>query len=126
MSHVDTRQLSRDSLFVLARIRVDGDASGAEHRIKVRNLSAGGMMGEGPVKVVRGSLVSVDLRNIGWVDGTVAWKQDERFGVAFLEEIDPLKVRAPAKPGEADLDTPRFVRPPLRDGRPEASKLRKI
>jgi hypothetical protein len=124
MSNVDTRQLSRDSLFVMAKIRADEDA-GAEHQVKVRNLSSGGMMAEGSVKVARGSLVSIELRNLGWVQGTVAWKQDDRFGIAFLEEIDPKAVRAPAKSG-GDLDTPRFVRPPLKSGIPEASKLRKI
>src|SRR6478752_6394993 len=123
MSNVDTRQLSRDSLFVMAKVRVEEDASGAEHTVKVRNLSSGGMMAEGNVKVARGSLVHVELRNLGWVPGTVAWKQDERFGIAFMEEIDAKAVRAPTASG-ADIDTPRFVRPPLKV--PEPSKLRKI
>ena len=123
MSNVDTRQLSRDSLFVMAKVKVEEDTSGAEHQVKVRNLSSGGMMAEGSVKVARGSLVKVDLRNVGWVAGTVAWKQDDRFGIAFVEEIDAKAVRAPSASG-ADLDTPRFVRPPLKV--PEASKLRKI
>ncbi len=47
MSNVDTRQLSRDSLFVMAKVRVEEDTSGAEHQVKVRNLSSGGMMAEG-------------------------------------------------------------------------------
>lgn len=123
MSNVDTRQLSRDSLFVMAKVRVEEDASGAEHSVKVRNLSSGGMMAEGAVKVARGSLVHVELRNLGWVAGTVAWKQDDRFGIAFMEEIDAKAVRAPAA-STTDLDTPRFVRPPLKV--PEPSKLRKI
>lgn len=124
MSNVDTRQLSRDSLFVMAKVKVEDDARGTEHPIKVRNLSSGGMMAEGSVKVSRGSMVSVELRNIGWVDGTVAWKQDDRFGIAFLEEIDAKAVRAPGK--GAASDPAHFVRPPLKTGIPEASKLRKI
>ena len=127
MSHVDTRQLSRDSLFVMARIKVDGDISGAEHRVKVRNLSAAGMMAEGDVKVDRGALVSVELRNLGWVEGTVAWVQGNRFGIAFAGDVDHKRVRGPARPGEADLDTPLLVRPPpVRHRRSEPSKLRKI
>ncbi len=93
MSSVETRQVNRDSLFLLADLRVDGHE--AVHRIKVRNLSAGGMMAEGEVSVLRGSLVSVELRNIGWVDGSVAWTQGNRFGIAFVDEIDPLQARAP-------------------------------
>ena len=125
MSNVDTRQLSRDSLFVMAKVRVEEDARGIEHPVKVRNLSSGGLMAEGSVKVARGSMVSVELRNIGWVDGTVAWKQDDRFGIAFIEEIDAKAVRAPGKPGAA-LDAAHFMRPAPKTGVPEASKLRKI
>jgi hypothetical protein len=91
MSNIDTRQTHRDSLFLLAQLRVEG--SGDEHRVKLRNLSARGMMAEGPVRVSRGELVTVELRGIGWVEGTVAWKQDTRFGIAFVEGIDPAKVR---------------------------------
>ncbi|MCB5425615.1 PilZ domain-containing protein [Altererythrobacter sp. CC-YST694] len=127
MSTVDTRQMSRDSLFVLAKIKVEGDLKGTEHRVKVRNLSSGGMMAEGNVKVVRGSLVTVELRNIGWVDGTVAWKQDDRFGIAFLENVDHKLVLAPPPPtSDIGKHSPRYVRPPLDTSGPEPSKLRKI
>ena len=104
----DNRQLARDSLFVMADIRVDG--VDGEFRIKVRNLSSGGMMGEGTVRVPRGASVWVNLRNIGWTEGTVAWLHDTRFGVAFREEIDPKVVRAPVGMGE---QAPRFTRPVL-------------
>ncbi|MCX7676361.1 MAG: PilZ domain-containing protein [Alteraurantiacibacter sp.] len=93
MSSVDTRQVNRDSLFLLAQLRIEGQEE--VHRVKVRNLSSGGMMAEGAVRVQRGQLVSVELRNIGWVSGSVAWVQDERFGIAFIDEIDPARVRAP-------------------------------
>ena len=121
MSNVETRQVDRDSLLLLAQLRVDG--SEPEYRVKVRNLSAGGMMAEGAVPAARGSLVSIALRNIGWVDGTVAWKQDDRLGIAFVEEIDPKLARAPITAGTPDLASPRFTRPPI-----EAHKdiLRKI
>lgn len=93
MSNVDTRQVGRDSLFLLAQVRVDGqDTAG---RVKVRNLSSGGMMAEGDVKVMRGARVEVELRNLGWVEGTVAWCQDNRFGIAFVDDIDPKVARAP-------------------------------
>lgn len=93
MSNVETRQVNRDSLFLLAQVRVDG--LDQLHRVKVRNLSAGGMMAEGEVEVGRGAPVEVELRNIGWVKGTVAWRQDNRFGIAFVDEIDPKQAREP-------------------------------
>jgi len=91
MSDSDNRNISRDSLFILAELRLDGRVE--EHRVKVRNLSAGGMMGEGQVKVSRGDRVDINLRNVGWVEGSVAWVQDNRFGVAFADEVDPGAIR---------------------------------
>lgn len=94
MTETEQRHLARDSMFVLADLRLDGSEN--LHRIKVRNLSSGGMMGEGQVPVQRGALLWVDIRNIGWVEGSVAWVQGNRFGIAFREEINPNVVRAPA------------------------------
>ncbi len=108
VTDMDHRQLSRDSLFLMAEVRLVG--SEAEYRVKVRNLSAGGMMAEGPMTVQRGSQVEVNLRNIGWVQGVVAWIHDNRFGIALLNEIDPKLARAPLVIGEG---TPRFVKPPI-------------
>lgn len=120
MGESEHRHIARDSLFVLAELRLDGVEG--THRIKVRNLSAGGMMAEGAVTALRGQLVWIDIRNIGWVEGSVAWVQDSRFGIAFREEIDPKIARAPAVLGD---NTPRFVRPPLSHG-PGDGVLRKI
>lgn len=108
MSAVDTRNISRDSLFLMATIRADG--SDSDHKVKVRNLSAGGMMMECQLQLPRGARIAVELRNIGWVHGTVAWVQDNRSGVAFDSEIDPKLARASVN-ATGDLSTPRFVRP---------------
>ena len=91
MEEIDTREVNRDSLFLLAQVRVAGESGAA--RVKVRNLSDGGMMAEGPVEVVRGTAVEVDLRNIGWVSGMVAWTQGDRFGISFAQPIDPAMAR---------------------------------
>jgi hypothetical protein len=124
VTDLDHRQLGRDSLFLMADLRfAQGEG---EHKVKVLNLSAGGMMAEAAMKVTRGAPVQVNLRNIGWVDGVVAWIQDNRFGIAFVEDIDPKSARAPvnsvATGGESG--TPRYVKPPL--GQYEAGRLRKI
>ncbi len=102
------RQIARDSLFVLAEVRLDGLEG--EHKVRVRNLSAGGMMAEASLKAQRGQLAWVNVRNIGWVEGSVAWVHESRFGIAFREEIDPKVARAPACVSD---ETPRFVRTPI-------------
>ncbi len=119
MDDSENRQIGRDSLFVMADLRVDGLEG--EHRIRVRNLSSGGLMAEGTFNVQRGQVVWINIRNIGWIEGAVAWVQDTRFGIAFREEIDPRVARAATPVGEG---TPRFVRPPLAIA--EQGSLRKL
>jgi hypothetical protein len=120
MSQVDTRQLGRDSLFLLAHLRFEDD--GESYRVKVRNLSSGGMMAEGELRVTQGAPVQIELRNIGWIAGTVAWKADGRFGVAFAEEIDPKLARAPVS-GAQDQG---YTRPPLAQPDNDFTNFRKI
>jgi len=127
MSSVDTRQVNRDSLFLLAQLRVDGQDELL--RVKVRNLSAGGMMAEGEARVARGSMVAVELRNLGWVEGSVAWKQDNRFGIAFAEEIDPAVVRAPVTSADGPAyEIPHYTRnhQPVPPSQRDPGRLRKL
>lgn len=125
MTGVETRSDSRDSLFLLANVRVEQGTD--QHRVRVRNLSDGGMMGEGTMKVQRGNRVEVELRNIGTIDGNVAWVQDQRFGIAFDEEIDSQLAR---KPSAEVLETPNATNSISRAHRappqPKPQNLRKV
>lgn len=87
------RKQDRDSLFLLANLRL-ADSTDTQ-RIKVRNLSPGGMMAESPVRTACGERLTVELRNLGWISGTVAWVADSRFGVIFDREVDCKAVRQP-------------------------------
>lgn len=92
MAGDEQRQINRDSLFMLACLRIsDRDPV---HRVKIRNLSSGGLMAEGDMRVSAGMVLEVELRNVGWVAGSVAWVQGNRCGIAFNEEIDAKSVRA--------------------------------
>lgn len=121
MSDNEHRQVPRDSLFLMADMRVDG--IDGEYRIRVRNLSPGGMMGEGAVRVTRGTMVDVSIRNVGWVRGSIAWVQDNRFGIAFSQDIDPKLARAPV--GKAEDQVPGYVRN-YQPHAPDRSNLRKV
>ncbi|WP_367274040.1 PilZ domain-containing protein [Erythrobacter sp.] len=117
--------MARDSLFLLADIRIEQGLDA--HRVRVRNLSDGGMMAEGSLKVQRGNRVDIELRNIGIVPGSVAWVQDNRIGIAFDEEIDSQLARRPLQSDNlpaASLVKPSWAHraPPP----PEPGKLRKI
>jgi len=125
MTGVDTRSVSRDSLFLLATIRVEQEVE--THRIRVRNLSDGGMMGEGNLRIQRGNRLEIELRNIGRIMGSVAWVQDNRFGIAFDAEVDSHRARKSA--GDASADNSGMVErswahraPPP----PDPSNIRKV
>ncbi len=100
MTGMETRSVARDSLFLLANVQIEQQAE--RHRVRVRNLSDGGMMAEGTnIHVQRGYRVTVELRNIGEVMGSVAWVQDNRFGIAFDVEVESQRARRPLD-GERD------------------------
>ena len=125
MTGVETRSVARDSLFLLADIRVEQNAD--VHRVRVRNLSDGGMMGEGQLRVQRGHRLTIELRNIGVVNGTIAWVQDNRFGIAFDEEIDSQRARRPLQSDENAASA--VVKPSWAHRAPpppEPGRLRKI
>jgi hypothetical protein len=98
MTGMETRSDLRDSLFLLANIRIEHDSE--THRVRVRNLSDGGMMAEGNLRVQRGHRLQIELRNIGVIAGNVAWVQDNRFGIVFDEEVDSQRARLPPEPNE--------------------------
>lgn len=92
--NADTRGLrseGRDSLFLNADIRVAGGV-GAE-AIRVRNLSASGLMAESAVLYAVGTSVVIDLHSVGEVPGRVVWSMDGRMGIAFQQDINPANIR---------------------------------
>ncbi|WP_447724986.1 PilZ domain-containing protein [Sphingomonas koreensis] len=98
------RSASRDSLMLSAQLRVGGEA---EVTVRVRNLSAGGLMAEYANPVAVGTQVEVDVRGVGWVGGRIAWTAEGRVGIAFDREIDPMAARKPVGTG---THTPRYAK----------------
>ena len=100
MTSLCTRAVDRDSLFLMADLVFENGLP--EARVKVRNLSAGGMMVEGELWLKRGTRVAATLRNIGPVAGVVVWVRGTKFGVAFEQEIDPRQARSEVYGGERE------------------------
>ena len=88
MTGLQRRSLEREDVHQLAAARIGRDPT--LHRIKVRNLSARGLMGEGALHVTSGTRLAIELTELGTVEGTVVWVQEPRFGVAFDDEVDQL------------------------------------
>ena len=91
MPYETQHRAPRDSVFLLAALRFENLE--AEHKVRVRNLSATGLMADGDIPVSPGLIVTINLRNIGWVNGSVSWTEGKRFGIRFVNEIDPRRIR---------------------------------
>ena len=101
------RSNGRDSLFLGAQLSLPGES--AKRDVRVRNLSEGGLMVELDRPVADGTAVTLTLRGVGVVAGTVAWCAEGRIGVAFDRKIDPMLARKPLGKGGR---MPGFAKPP--------------
>lgn len=102
----DARDRRRDSLFMTAKMRLAGVADPLE--VRVRNLSAGGLMIELDRAVEPGAAVSLEMRGLGEVTGSVAWATRGRVGIALDAPIDPKRARKPIGAGPS---TPDYAKP---------------
>jgi hypothetical protein len=110
------RRDQRDSLFVLARIKPEGQA-GEGVAVRVRNVSSGGLMADASDEYRPGMRIEISLENIGEVAGSVAWAEAGRIGVAFDHPIDKVRARKTASGKRDDLFRPvvqKYRRPGLK------------
>ena len=92
------RAQSRDSLFLVAKLRlIDHQAEFTD--VRVRNLSAGGMMVELADPADIDTPVELEMRGVGLMRGRVAWYAEGRAGIALDKPIDPQKARKPVGHG---------------------------
>lgn len=112
MRDQENRKHARDSLFLMAELRLERD--GEPYPVKLRNISDAGVMAAGSMRVSRGHSVWLDLPNIGLVCGTVAWAAGDRCGIAFDEPVESAKVGFPV--AEVDIPEERPMHPVSRNG----------
>jgi hypothetical protein len=117
---VAKRGLNRDSLLLKAILRFPNSKN--EGEVRIRNLSAGGLMAEAPLRVVRGEPVEINLRSIGWITGHVAWVTEGRVGIAFDHPINPKDARNPV--GSGEIEMPSYLK--KLNNPPAPSKLRRL
>ena len=82
----------------LLTVRLCGRRFG-EAGVVVRNISHGGAGCMSRQWLMRGEPVEIELPNLGWVPGTVAWTDGTRFGLYFDGEIDAGRVARETTPG---------------------------
>lgn len=104
---ISTRTNQRDSLFLLTSLcSPDGHF---RSKVRVRNLSATGLMADCPIPIAKGEAVLLDLRGIGLVAGSIIWIQGERIGVLFDQAVDPQQAREPVRKSRNPM--PDYLRP---------------
>ncbi|MBY0518998.1 MAG: PilZ domain-containing protein [Sphingomonas sp.] len=89
-----SRKLNRDSLFLVAKFRETAKRRPVS-QVRIRNLSAGGLMADIVAPIAQGTAVEFDVRGIGWISGRVAWCVQGRIGVSFDHPVDPVLARKP-------------------------------
>jgi len=83
------------------------DAQGKELcKARVRNLSNTGMMAECDLQPGIGTSLSLDLRGIGEITGTVVRQDTGRLGIRFDREVDPMLARKPV--GSSKVNKPQL------------------
>ena len=109
----------RDSMLLMGTIKAAGDYARDTQPIRIRNLSSTGMMAVAPVAYDQGSIVEVEMRGVGVVQGEIVWVRGDRMGITFHEVINPLLARRPVAAQDDDhlrkiVDLGRVRRPGLR------------
>ena len=93
-----------------------GEGRPGEIEIRIRNLSAGGLMAGCAEAPARGERVLVSLRGIGDVAGEVAWSTADGIGIAFDAPIDPRRAFEPVRSQEPSRFVPEIDRCSRRPG----------
>ena len=94
------RRRPRDSMLLMGTIRAFGDVARATQPIRIRNLSATGLMADSDVAYDLGALVEVEMRGIGAVSGEIVWIRQNRMGITFAKAVDPKLARKPVATAE--------------------------
>ncbi len=81
----------RGELHLSARMRLGDDDTG--FLVRIRNVSAGGLMAELPHPLPPDSVVQIKIDGVGWVVGRVVWQTEGRAGIAFDRSIDVAMVQ---------------------------------
>jgi len=98
----------RQNLLLMANLQLAG---WPEQRVRVRDISAGGLKVALAVRPAPGTLARVELPRLGWVAGDVVWASDTAFGLRFRHPIDPAAARQSVT---GDFTVPRPPTPDLR------------
>lgn len=85
----DQRRAQRDEIFIATRVRPCSPPFGESVSAYLLNVSRFGFMARTSLTVIDGSLVSIELPELGQLMGRAIWSMDENIGAEFLQALDP-------------------------------------
>lgn len=68
-------------------------AGGVECRVRVTDISKGGVKLKAAALAPAGTDVLIELPSLGWLAATIAWARGETCDLRFHREIDPAAAR---------------------------------
>ena len=86
---VDQRRVKRDEIFIATRLRRRSPPYGDPVPAYLLNISRFGFMARTNLNLIDGSLVSIEVPELGELVGRTNWSMDEKFGAEFLQPLDP-------------------------------------
>lgn len=86
---VDQRRAQRDEIFIATRIRPCSPPFGDPAPAYLLNVSRFGFMARTELSPIDGSLISIELPELGQLVGRKIWSMEQNIGAEFLEALDP-------------------------------------
>ena len=111
LANDNKRGQERNKVMLMVAVRFAGDPH--VHRLRARDIAAGGVRLAFRGDAIPGDAVTVEFAAIGAIPGTVVWVADGEIGVRFTETIDPEQARLTVT-GEYRRPTPVAARQTLR------------
>lgn len=86
---VDQRRAQRDEIYLGVWVWPKSPPYGNAAAAELVNISRYGFMLRTTLDVIDGSLIAIELPEIGEMKARVAWSMDQQIGGEFLQAIDP-------------------------------------
>jgi hypothetical protein len=86
---VDQRRSQRDEIFIETRIRRCSPPYGDPAPAYLLNVSRFGFMVRTSLMLIDGSLISIELPELGQLVGRTTWSMEQNIGAEFFEPLDP-------------------------------------
>ena len=80
----DRRNSDRLDVAIWTQLTLGQDT---EFPVRITNMSTIGLMAMTPSNAAEGAKIQLELPEIGWIEGRIAWRLGDRIGIEFRKPI---------------------------------------